>query len=107
MDDFRLGNLDSPIHIKNQTIGLMIEEHVLDNDYDAILGLAYPSMAATGMPIFDSMMEQKLLKQNIFSFYMGMHAGDESELLFGKYNPDKFVGEIRWHSVVDKLFWSL
>jgi len=54
----------------------MIEEHVLDNDYDAILGLAYPSMATTGLPVFDSMIQQGLLSQNIFSFYMGMHPGD-------------------------------
>ncbi len=38
---------------------------------------------------------------------MGVHKGDESELLFGKYDPAKFIGEIQWHPVVDKLFWSL
>ena len=46
VDDFRLGDIYSPIHVKNQTMGLIVEEHVLDNDYDAILGLAYPSMAS-------------------------------------------------------------
>jgi Eukaryotic aspartyl protease len=38
---------------------------------------------------------------------MGVHTGDESELLFGKYDTNKFVGDINWHPVVDKLFWSL
>lgn len=102
-----MGNLEAPIHIVNQTIGMIVEEHVLDNDYDAILGLAYPQMASRGLPIVDSMIQQKLLTHNIFAFYMGMHPGDESELLFGKYDPTKFVGEIKWHPVVDKLFWSL
>jgi hypothetical protein len=36
-------------------MGLIIEEHVLDTDYDAIIGLAYPAMADVGWPIFDSM----------------------------------------------------
>jgi hypothetical protein len=38
---------------------------------------------------------------------MGVHAGDHSELLFGRFDPEKFIGDIQWHPVVDKLFWSL
>jgi Eukaryotic aspartyl protease len=57
IDDFRLGQGKDELHIKEQTIGLMVEEHVLDPDYDAIIGLAYPEMANVGLPIFDSMMK--------------------------------------------------
>ena len=32
---------------------------------------------------------------------------DQSELLFGSYDKDKFIGNINWHPVIDKLFWSL
>ena len=49
---------------------------MLDNDYDAIIGLAYPKMANGGLPIVDSMMQQKLLKDNIFSFYMATNPMD-------------------------------
>mmetsp|Transcript_13067 Transcript_13067/g.9469 ORF Transcript_13067/g.9469 Transcript_13067/m.9469 type:complete len:80 (+) Transcript_13067:588-827(+) len=79
----------------------------MDPGYDAIVGLAYPSMADMGLPIFDMMIEQDVLEANIFSFYMAMNQKDSSELLFGGYDPDKFTGEINWHDVVDKLFWSL
>jgi hypothetical protein len=34
---------------------MIVEEHVLDSDYDAILGLAYPQMSSRGLPIIDSM----------------------------------------------------
>lgn len=54
-DDFRLGPNDDDVHIVGQTLGLMIEEGVLDDDYDAIIGLAYPTMADVGWPVFDSM----------------------------------------------------
>lgn len=107
IDDFRLGQGVNEIHIKEQTLGLIVEEHVLDNDYDAIIGLAYPQMANGGLPIVDSMMQQKLLKDNIFSFYMATNPMDQSELLFGSYDTSKFIGNIEWHPVVDKLFWSL
>eukprot|EP00350_Pseudokeronopsis_sp_OXSARD2_P010015 CAMPEP_0170551034 /NCGR_PEP_ID=MMETSP0211-20121228/9050_1 /TAXON_ID=311385 /ORGANISM="Pseudokeronopsis sp., Strain OXSARD2" /LENGTH=170 /DNA_ID=CAMNT_0010857933 /DNA_START=672 /DNA_END=1184 /DNA_ORIENTATION=- len=36
-----------------------------------------------------------------------MNPTDQSELLFGAYNEDKFTGDINWHPVIDKLFWSL
>lgn len=98
---------ENTIHIKRQALGLIVEEHILDNDYDAIIGLAYPQMANVGAPIFDSMINQGLLTKNIFSFYMSTNEVDQSELLFGSYDQDKFVGDITWHPVVDKLFWSL
>ena len=38
---------------------------------------------------------------------MAMTDKDQSELLFGDYDQDKFTGNISWHPVVDKLFWSM
>jgi len=54
-DDFRVGEGIKEIHIKQQTLGLITYEEVLDTDYDAIVGLAYPAMAEYGTPVFDSM----------------------------------------------------
>ena len=82
-DDFRVGTGANQIKVTNQTIGLIVEEHLLDKDYDAIIGLAYPAMANVGSPLFDSMINQKLLNKNIFSFYMSMDSTDKSELTFG------------------------
>lgn len=36
-----------------------------------------------------------------------MNNKDDSELLFGAYDTSKFVGDITYHKVIDKLFWSL
>ena len=38
---------------------------------------------------------------------MAMNGADKSELIFGKYDNSKFTGNIKWHNVIDKLFWSL
>lgn len=61
VDDFRVGpitdNEKSQIHITRQTLGLIVEEHVLDEEYDGIIGLAYPRMANVGLPIFDAMIQ--------------------------------------------------
>ncbi|CDW75789.1 pepsinogen c precursor [Stylonychia lemnae] len=106
-DDFRLGLGDYGITIHKQTIGLIIEEAILDKDYDAIIGLAYPKMASHGKPIMDSMIDQKLLDTNMFAFFMSMTTNEQSELTFGGYDEDRVDGEINWHPVADQLFWSL
>lgn len=112
-DDFRIytnpSDESTAIHIKNQILGLMVKESLLDSDYDAIIGLAYPKMAAHGTPVFDSMIQQNLLPKNMFSFYMTTTVLKQSELMFGGYDSTKIQpGEtIKWHKVINKLFWSL
>jgi len=53
--------------------------------------MAYPALAEKGVtPVFDEMIGQKLLKQNIFAFYLtskqAENAGMLSDLTFGYYD---------------------
>lgn len=87
---------------------MVLEEHVFDETFDAIIGLAYPAMGeGISTPLFDTMMAQKVLKQNVFAFYMSMNDEEPSELIFGWIDSSKFYGELKWYPVVNKLFWSL
>lgn len=43
----------------------------------------------------------------MFAFFMAMNENEQSELVFGGYDNTKFTGELKWHPVVNKLFWSL
>lgn len=84
---------------------------MLDTTFDSICGLAYPMMANTGealgVPLFDSMIEQKLLNENVFAFYMSLCAEESSELAFGWYDQTRYTGLLDWHPVIHKFFWSL
>lgn len=75
-DDFRVGTCDSKssgqILVRNQKFGeVQRQETIFTGDnFEAIIGMAYPSLAEKGIkPLFDEMMDQGLLKKNIFAFY--------------------------------------
>ena len=78
-------------------------------DFEVLLGLAYPSLAEQGVtPVFDNMMKQNLLQNNLFAFYMTMSTQDaESELTFGYYDKTKFKGDLTWHPVRFKYMFGL
>lgn len=59
-------------------------------------------------PLFDSVMQQKRLDKNIFSFYYdGGLDSQSSHLIFGGANPNFYTGTMSYFQVVDKYYWSL
>jgi hypothetical protein len=89
--------------------GYVTREDVFTGGFDAIIGLAFPTMANTGVePFFDAMMREGILESNLFAFYMGMNPiNDESELTFGYFDSQRYTGDMNRHPVIDELFWSL
>jgi cathepsin D len=66
--------------------------------------MAYPALAEKNVtPVFDEMINQKLLKENIFAFYLTTKQaeaqGSKSDLTFGYYDKAKFEGELHWNPV--------
>lgn len=94
--------------VKNQTFGLVMDEDTFDETFDAIIGLAYPAMAeSAGIPLMDSMIKQEVLESNLFTFFMGTNEDEASEILFGAIDKSRYTGEIQYHEVARKNFWSL
>ncbi|XP_071657201.1 cathepsin D-like [Patagioenas fasciata] len=81
--------------------------------FDGILGLAFPAAAAgPARPVFDSMMDMGLFRNNVFSFRLrrGVDEGDEGdggELLLGGINPQHFRGSLRYINVTRASYWQL
>lgn len=77
-DDVRLGSCDGSksngqILIKQQKFGNVEKQKTIftGSNFEGIVGMAYPALAEKGVkPVFDEIMEQKLLKNNIFAFYL-------------------------------------
>ena len=58
--------------------------------------------SVAGIPLVDSMMAQKVLMKNMFSFFMSSNPKEPSELIFGDIDKSKFTGSIIWHKVIKK-----
>lgn len=77
--------------------------------FSALVGMAYPSLARAGMtPVFDQMMQNKLMKHNRFTFFMSdQPAHGKSGIWFDDVPASLFKGKLSKHPVVAKGYWSL
>ena len=59
VDDMSIGAGDRAIHIKDQKFGNVEEQSgIFNGGFEAIIGMAYPSLAEADVtPVFDNMME--------------------------------------------------
>ena len=104
-DDFILSNDHeaSPLILDDMMIGLVTEETTFSSDFDGIIGLAYSSLAEPDViPFFDKLMNDGLLKQNAFSFFLSVHRDESSELMLGGWDEKRHNKDIVWHPVINK-----
>lgn len=107
-DTFTLG----PIVVQNQTFGMIRSEKgevFMTGKFDGILGLSFSSLSATSeyLPVFDNIIKQDLLTDNMFSFFYDEDHEDSSALVFGRPMPDLYDGDITWIDVNKPMYWEL
>ncbi|XP_072399514.1 cathepsin D-like [Diabrotica undecimpunctata] len=97
------------IVVKNQIFAEAIVQYGTFDDFDSILGLAYPSLSSQRIPpVFQNMINQKVLDKAVFSFYLSQAAnGDKGELLLGGSDPKYYKGEFTYVPVSEKGFWNV
>jgi len=76
--------------------------------FDGILGLGYPRIAVDGVtPWFNALVEQKIVDEPVFSFYLTREIGTDGELFIGGVNKDRFKGEIQYFPVTRQAYWQI
>ena len=71
--------------------------------------MAYPKFAEPGVtPFFEELRKSGKLAREVHSWYMSYNVDEESEVMMGGWNDERFhEDELIWHPVVNKLFWAL
>lgn len=119
IDDVRLGGCSGAasgqIHIKNQKFGRVELQKTIftGKNFEAIVGLAYPTLAEPGVtPVFDQAAQQNLLKHKMFAFFLTSRKdellkGFQSDLTFGYYDRAKYTGDIHWNDILYKFMFGV
>ena len=74
--------------------------------------MGYPSLAMEGVkPLFDNMIDQSILKKNIFAYYFttkqAENMGIKSDITFGYYDKAKFKGDVHWNKILFKYMFGV
>lgn len=103
VDTFRVG----PFELKKQPFAMMREMNGFQ--FEGIVGLAFQDMSmSSGLtPFFDRVIQQKLLKNNEFAFFMNVDSTKPSALLWGGVDKSLYQGEIQMFPVVQPHYWAL
>ncbi|KAF7506474.1 Vacuolar protease A [Endocarpon pusillum] len=105
-DTLRIGDLE----IKKQDFGEATEEPGLAfafGRFDGILGLGYDSIAVNHVtPPFYNMLDQGLLDEPVFAFYIGGD-GEQSEAIFGGIDKDHYTGKMVKIPLRRKAYWEV
>jgi len=109
-DTMTIGDLK----IKNQIFAEATEEPGLAfafGRFDGILGLGFDTISVNKIPPpFYNMIDQQLLDEPVFAFYLGdtnNGEGDESEAIFGGVNKDHYTGKITEIPLRRKAYWEV
>jgi saccharopepsin len=107
-DVFQIGDLK----VKNQDFAEATSEPGLAfafGRFDGIMGLGYDTISVNKIvPPFYNMLDQKLLDEPVFAFYLGdTNEGAESEAIFGGVNKDHYTGDLVKIPLRRKAYWEV
>ncbi|XP_053483368.1 gastricsin-like [Ictalurus furcatus] len=94
--------------VTNQQIGLSTSEpgdHFARPLHDGLMGLAFkPPKYQT---IVDNMIQEGVIEEPIFAFYLSRDSESGSEVVFGGVDPSHYEGQINWVPVQHNSHWQL
>nr|AWJ68100.1 pepsinogen A2 [Lateolabrax maculatus] len=98
------------ISVANQVFGISHSEapFMAHMAADGILGLAFQSIASDNVvPVFDNMVSQGLVSQNLFSVYLSSNSEQGSEVVFGGVDSSHYTGQISWIPLTSATYYQI
>jgi len=76
--------------------------------FDGLLGLGFKSISEYNIPTpFEAMIEQKLIDEPVFAFYLQSDSSKEGELVFGGIDRTHFTGHLVDVNLTSETYWEV
>merc|ERR1712107_132535 len=76
--------------------------------FDGLLGLGFKSISQYNIPTpFEAMVDQKLVEQPVFAFYLQSDASAQGELVFGGIDKSHYTGELVKVPLTSETYWEV
>merc|ERR1719478_2041226 len=76
--------------------------------FDGLLGLGFKSISQYNIPTpFEAMIDQKLISQPVFAFYLQSDASKMGELVFGGIDKSHYTGELVDVPLISETYWEV
>jgi hypothetical protein len=76
--------------------------------FDGILGLGWPSISVDGVtPFFQKLVDERIINNTVFAFYLGSTDGPTGELTLGGTDPKHYTGQLTWIPLLATTYWEL
>ncbi|XP_024889758.1 cathepsin D-like [Temnothorax curvispinosus] len=97
------------VKVVSQPFGVVTSDLSFEEEFDGVLGMGYPFSSQTGTPVFKNMIDQNLVSQLVFSFYLSrdLSVATSSELILGSSNPVHYKGEFTYVNVTKERYWQI
>ena len=106
-DILYIGNLSAP----NITFAEVVKEPGLifkESKFDGILGLAWRSIAVDNInPPFNQMIDEGVIKDNLFSVYLPSNDDIKGELILGGYDNSRITDNIFYTPLTSETYWEI
>lgn len=75
--------------------------------FDGILGLGFGSISVDNITTpFDNMVQQKLIDEPVFSFYLSTASGQDGELVVGGIDKNHYSGDLTYIDLTSETYWE-
>merc|ERR1712039_986994 len=76
--------------------------------FDGLLGLGFKSISQYNIPTpFEAMIDQKLIDEPVFAFYLQDDTAKKGELVFGGVDKSHFTGELVDVPLISETYWEV
>jgi len=76
--------------------------------FDGLLGLGFKSISQYNIPTpFEAMIDQKLISESVFAFYLPDDAAQQGELVFGGVDKSHYSGDLVNVPLISETYWEV